>query len=627
MMEKVVFTILMLFFVIGAYELYFYISLASFSKSNIIILQIISISLGVLLIFIYLFRSKKSKEISCNVFEHNKLSKLLEDELEKNKCLNKDLRIIRKNLHNFVIYQKEKLNETDLLLNEGIIIQKHAERECYQTKEQLSIILESMPIAFYKRKADDDFACTYITYNVKNITGFEPQEFISDTKFWIDRVHPDDKLKLLENLLNIFKLKKCETEYRWRISDNSYRWFNDMIHLVNLNDGISYITGGFEDITKRKLLLDRIKDNEERFRFIAEHSQDIIYKYNLLSDRGFKYISPSVKLITGYTPLDFYEDPQFYYKITHNNDKYMFDTILQDTHVLKHSMVFRIIKKSGEIIWLEEKSTIIKDENNIPVSIEGVARDITERMLNEKKQNELLERLEKANNDLNDFVYVVSHDLKAPLNTMGLLIELFIKSYFEVIDDKGKKLINNINIGIDQLYNLINGILLFSKVGLDKNTIEKVDLNEVLEEIIKIINPSDKVNIQVIKKLPLMLTSKSCVIQLFQNLLVNAIKFNDKKKVKIKIDYEDDGLYWRFSITDNGIGINKTQFNEIFKLFKSIPFKENISGTGIGLAVVKRIVNSHGGEIWIDSEINIGTTFYFTLEKSELNLVNLLFVE
>ena len=228
----------------------------------------------------------------------------------------------------------------------------------------------------------------------------------------------------------------------------------------------------------------------------------------------------------------------------------------------------------------------------------------------------LLKELESVNQELRDFAYIVSHDLKAPLRSIGSLSDWLIQDYNEVIDEEGKELLKLLKARIGRMHGLIEGVLQYSKVGRLKDDKELVDVNELLAETIDLLDPPKSCKLQVDKNLPTVSYDKVRLQQVFQNLLSNAIKFLDKPLGKIFVLFSEDESYYYFAIKDNGPGIEETYFQRIFQIFQTLKAKDEYESTGIGLSIVKRIVELNGGSITVSSEIGEGSTFSFTIPKN-----------
>jgi len=241
--------------------------------------------------------------------------------------------------------------------------------------------------------------------------------------------------------------------------------------------------------------------------------------------------------------------------------------------------------------------------------IENQAKEIVE--IN--RQREILVReLEYQNQELSDYAHMVSHDLKSPLRSVDTLAAWLMEDNKDKLDDHCSAQLGLIRSNVEKMDALISGILDYSTIGKNQLETYNVDLNVLLKDVLKMIEIPSHISID-IPKLPIVVGDKYRLQQLFQNLIGNAIKYNDKPKGLIEIGVEDKKQFWEFYIKDNGKGIDKVYFNKIFKVFEKL---ENTQGsTGVGLSIVKKIVDLYGGKIWLTSELGVGTTFYFTLKK------------
>ena len=231
----------------------------------------------------------------------------------------------------------------------------------------------------------------------------------------------------------------------------------------------------------------------------------------------------------------------------------------------------------------------------------------------EREKEQLLRHLKKSNEELNDFAHVVSHDLKSPLRGMNALISWMQEDYATFLNDVEDTHFEMLIKKVDKMDHLISGILKYAGVDKVAKPVKDIDLNSILDTILETIFVPPHIEIVIKSKLPTVKGDKFRLQQLFQNIISNAIKYIDKKKGLVEIDVVSDGRYWKFSIQDNGIGIHEKYFNKIFKVFQVLQEGEN--STGVGLSIVKKIVNFYNGHIWIESEEHKGTTFFFTLCK------------
>ena len=229
------------------------------------------------------------------------------------------------------------------------------------------------------------------------------------------------------------------------------------------------------------------------------------------------------------------------------------------------------------------------------------------------QREELLFSLEKQNKELNEYAHMVSHDLKAPLRSIDTLINWFIEDNKEMMNEGNLRSLNLILSNVEKMDLLIKGILDYSAIEKQEDDNRDIDLNVLINDILRTNSISGNVEVSVKQELPKVFGNDFRFKQLFQNLIQNAIKYNDKEEVKVEIGYSEDENDYCFYVKDNGIGIPKIYQNKIFEIFSKL--ENNDASSGIGLSIVKKIIDFYKGKIWLESQENIGTIFYFTISK------------
>jgi len=250
-----------------------------------------------------------------------------------------------------------------------------------------------------------------------------------------------------------------------------------------------------------------------------------------------------------------------------------------------------------------------------------LTKEIVRRERAEARKDQLLKALEAANRELKDFAYIASHDLKAPLRGISTLAEWLAVDYADKLDEKGKKQIELLIGRTERMHNLIEGILQYSRVGKVGEERVNIDLNKLVLEIIDMLGPVENINIEIEGQLPTISFEKTRITQVFQNLLSNSIKYMDKPAGEIKIGCVREGNFWKFSVSDNGPGIGEKNREKIFQIFQTLAPRDKYESTGIGLTVVKKIIEIYGGKIWVESKPGQGSVFYFTLPVGVEQLV------
>ena len=248
-----------------------------------------------------------------------------------------------------------------------------------------------------------------------------------------------------------------------------------------------------------------------------------------------------------------------------------------------------------------------------------IYRDITRYKQSEARLKRMVDELSRSNRELEQFAYVASHDLQEPLRMVASFAQLLTKRYHGQLDSDADEFIDYIVDGATRMQSLINGLLKFSRVGTQGKEFTPTDVNVVVEEVIRNLQISIQETGAKITygELPKITADTSQLIQLFQNLVANAIKFHSDASPQIRIEAYHRDRQWVFSIHDNGIGIEEEYLDRIFQIFQRLHRREQYDGTGIGLAICKRIAERHGGRIWVDSVPNLGSSFHFSIPDKE----------
>jgi light-regulated signal transduction histidine kinase (bacteriophytochrome) len=243
--------------------------------------------------------------------------------------------------------------------------------------------------------------------------------------------------------------------------------------------------------------------------------------------------------------------------------------------------------------------------------------DITKRKNAEAKLQYTLNELQRSNTDLEQFAYVASHDLQEPLRTITGMVQLLQKKYQGNLDARADEYIGFTVEAATRMQALINGLLEFSRVDRQGKPIEEVNMKDVVQAATKSLSKTihEKNAIITCEDLPTVQVDSLQMARLFQNLIGNAIKFRSERQPKIHISATALEDKWHFSVRDNGIGIEPQYFERIFVIFQRLHTRTEYPGTGIGLSLCKKIVERHGGQIWVESESGAGTTFHFTIPK------------
>jgi PAS domain S-box-containing protein len=284
-------------------------------------------------------------------------------------------------------------------------------------------------------------------------------------------------------------------------------------------------------------------------------------------------------------------------------------------------------KKDGSFYWADTTVVPFVDDNNIPFQFLAFRIDITERKLAQEKLTELnkslkryTKELERSNEELEQFAYVSSHDLQEPLRMISSFMDQLVRKYGDKLDDRALQYIHFATDGAKRMKQIILDLLLFSSANKTVDQAEKVDLNEIVAEynLLRRRLIADKNATIIFENLPTLETYKAPITQIFHCLLDNALKYaKEEVPVRIEIICTEKETEWEFTVKDNGIGIEEAFFDKIFVIFQRLHNRDQHEGTGVGLSIAKRCVEFLGGRIWVASQLDVGSTFYFTIAKNE----------
>ncbi|MES2730575.1 MAG: ATP-binding protein [Bacteroidota bacterium] len=273
------------------------------------------------------------------------------------------------------------------------------------------------------------------------------------------------------------------------------------------------------------------------------------------------------------------------------------------------------VTQSGKAIDVLFSAAMLRDSHGLHQGIVCVAQDISERKKGEAQLVEYSQKLEKSNQELEKFNYVISHDLKAPLRALFKLSEWIQEDMGDALSEESSKNFDIMRGRISRMEALINGLSAYSQTRWLIKVPEAVSVEPVLQEVIQQLAPPDTCTICIQPDMPTFVTHRKRLQHVFIHLISNAIRFNDKTEGKIRISVIEQEQYYQFSVEDNGEGIDTKYFDKVFVIFQTLQARDRVESTGIGLAIAKKIVEEHKGKIWVDSIVGQGATFSFLWPK------------
>lgn len=381
------------------------------------------------------------------------------------------------------------------------------------------------------------------------------------------------------------------------------------------------------DITETREKELELLRTHERFYYAAKATNDAIWDWDIQNDIIFR-VGDGLKNMFGYDKDEAVKDKGFWIQRIHPDDHDRMvaerEKVLFKTKELYWEDEYRFRKSDNTYAHVFDKGYIIRDEAGKPLRMIGATQDVSQRKESEALLQELNNRLKKradelahSNIELERFAYVASHDLQEPLRMVTSFLQLLRKRYEDTLDETALQYIGFAVDGAERMKVLIMDLLDYSRVGSSSEPTTNVNLDELLQEVKKIFNkPIEELKASInIDPMPVIKGNKTQLFQLFQNIISNAMKYHGQEPPFIHVKHTEQEENHLFEIQDNGIGIDPAFHDKIFIIFQRLHTRSDYSGTGIGLAICKKIVEKHGGTIWVQSEYGKGSSFFFTISK------------
>jgi two-component system sensor kinase FixL len=382
---------------------------------------------------------------------------------------------------------------------------------------------------------------------------------------------------------------------------------------------LTFVSQHIAGAIARKQAQDQLRASEENFRRVISSINDHIYmtEFDAAGTPINAYISPNVADMTGYPLERFLTDWGFWPNtVIHPGDRAAAAAQVNRFLAGHDSEVeYRVVRADGSVIWVRDNGHAVKDVTTGTVTVFGAISDISQNRYYEEVREALLAALKKANTELADFAYIVSHDLKAPLRAISSLAGWLAEDYADKIDDRGREQIGLLLKRTKRMHNLIEGILAYSRLGRVKPVLAEVDSHETARQVIESLAPPGSISVGIEGHLPAVVYDRTHLEQLIQNLCSNAIKHLGKPAGRVTISCAEIPGFWEFCVRDDGAGIDPSHFDRIFKIFQTLKPRDEVESTGIGLTIVKKTVELYGGRVRVESAPDRGAAFFFTVPK------------
>jgi len=513
-----------------------------------------------------------------------------------------------------VIYKAKLINDGSFsgCLAEFTYAENNDKQSSSQPREDEMIYLDSLmerssDLIYFK---DKQSRFIKISNSYKERYG---EELIGKTDFDLftndhARLAYEDEKQIIETGIPITNIEEKEIS----LNNGKVTWVStSKMPLRNRTGNIIGTFGISRDITLRKLQETEIKEKNDILTAITAHMPVVVYRYSKKDGVVSLYGDPELVKI-------FEKSKMVKLTISEGLPRIINKTSRKEDSDYLNFPTTNVADNAEHYF----DNFVFKSKSNIDEYI-GLALDVTtyKRIQQNLKRN--AKKLEKLNEELNQFSYIVSHDLKAPLRAVTNLSEWIEEDLKDFPNEETKSNLKLMRGRVRRMENLINGILTYSRVSRAQITYQEVDVYKVVQEVIESLSVPPKFTVTVQEDLPGVLYPVVNLEQIFTNLISNAIKYHDKPVGHINISYKDKGEFHQFEVSDDGPGIAKEYHDKIFHIFQTLQARDTVESTGIGLTIVKKIIEERGGTIEVESTVDMGTQFNFTIpkniEKSVLN--------
>ena len=478
-------------------------------------------------------------------------------------------------------------------------------RSLADKNERLETILSNLPVISYTCEPSGNFAVTHMSGPVRELTGFHSEYFVKSPSFWSERLHPEDRKRVFAGLMQLPETGTCRHQYRWKIADGSWSWFEDVLRIVELESGkFSHVVGFREDATDRKRAHERLEMSEDRFRLLVEAMSEGVG----IQDAGGKitYANKRLAEMLAYREGDL---------LGRELSSLMEGDSRQAFREEWRSEV-AMIRKDGRPCHVLFAVQPLYEASGKYAGSFAVLTDISRLKQTERDLLAAKVAAEKANQSKSEFLANMSHEIRTPLNAILGFNQVLLGG--EASPLEREECLEHIQVAGEHLTELLNNILDLSRIEAGKlgKGLESVHLEDLVRRLCRVQSQSAEskgvmLSFKLDPDLPEMLTTDHTkLMQILMNLLSNAIKFTPANKA-VLLNVESEKGWVLFQVVDQGIGIPKEKQKLIFNVFEQADMSttRKYGGTGLGLAISKKLTEFLGGSISVHSLPGEGTTF------------------
>lgn len=493
-----------------------------------------------------------------------------------------------------------------------LLINRHKDNLLNVSRDKLSLLADSIPAMI--NYIDEDYKYVYTNKQYESFWGIEKDSLIGKTP---KEILESDVLKRVLSNLNKALSGENVSYTEWVTAKDNQLKYLKVTHTPDIarNGKVRGVFSLIEDLTELQTLNDALADREENLNLITNNVPALIAhvddrrRFTYVNQRYADFVNKEVSEIVGEKVEDIL-GKDLYKKIQAE-----IDAVLKGEERVFEMHISAINKQEK---WTKASYIPETNEDGKVTGFYGLIIDVTDQKQAEIQLNQAIEELTKSNSALERFAYVASHDLREPLRASSICSTRLLSEHKDSLDESGKELLNQLTNKTSQMAGLVEDLLKYSRMAGDDSVFADTDCNEILTNVLEILEAlAEEESAEVtFEELPSVWGDGTQITQILQNLIANGIKYNSKKKKKIHISAEEVGNEWVFAVKDNGIGIEKEYYDEIFLPFRRLDKKLNSSGTGMGLAICKQVAENHKGRIWVESDSKKGTTFYFTIASA-----------